>query len=120
MKKLLVLIISFTVPLLLFSFIRNVSGVDYEQYEIDKLIITATTPQDHLRISDYYDEEAKKDEEKARFYASIADSYTNRDKPLLGLAKYYTDLSNKYAELAQGYKNLAIEHKNMAQEMQIN
>ncbi|MCI0453930.1 MAG: hypothetical protein L0Y68_02905 [Candidatus Dadabacteria bacterium] len=120
MKKLLLLIITLTAPLLLFSFIRDVSGMNSEQYEINKLIITATTPQDHLKVADYYDKQAQEDEEKTRFYASIADSYTNRDKPLIGLAKYYTNLSNKYAELAQGYKNLSIEHKNMAEEMQNN
>jgi len=87
--------------------------------EIIILIQTATSPEDHLKIADYFDKQAKKDEEKARFYASMSDSYANRDKPLLGLAKYYSDQSKKYMEMAQGYKNLATEHRKMAdQEMQ--
>jgi hypothetical protein len=120
MKKLLVLIITLISPLLLTSLTNDVSGMDTDQYDVNKLIITASTSQDHLKIADYYDKEAQKDEEKARFYGSIANSYANRDKPLLGLAKYYTDLSNKYTEMAQGYKNLATEHRNMAEEVQNN
>ncbi|HEY7535470.1 MAG TPA: hypothetical protein VH878_05950 [Thermodesulfobacteriota bacterium] len=120
MKGKLSLIIALITLMLFFSHMREVFGMDYEHYEINKLIITASTSQDHLKIADYYDKEAQKDEEKARFYGSIANSYANRDKPLLGLAKYYTDLSNKYTEMAQGYKNLATEHRNMAEEVQNN
>ncbi len=121
MKKLLLLSIVMSLPLLLFSFIKDVSSAATEEEEIIILIQTATSPEDHLKIADYYDKQAKKDEEKARFYASMADSYANRDKPLLGLAKNYSDQSKKYMEMAQGYKNLATEHRKMAdQEMQQN
>ena len=120
-KKILPLSIALTASLILFSEIREVFGVASEEEEIIILIQTATSPEDHLKIADYYDKQAKKDEEKARFYASMADSYANRDKPLLGLAKNYSDQSKKYMEMAQGDKNLATEHRKMAgQEMQQN
>ncbi len=119
MQKLTLLSIVLLLPLLLFSFIREVSGLTSEEEEIIILIQTATSPEDHLKIADYFDKQAKKDEEKARFYASMADSCANRDKPLLGLAKNYSGQSKKYMEMAQGYKNLAAEHRKMAdQEMQ--
>ena len=119
MKQSLLLSIVLSLPLLLFSFAKDVSGMASEEEEIIILIQTATSPEDHLKIADYYDKLAKKDEEKARFYASMSDSYANRDKPLLGLAKNYSDQSKKYMEMAQGYKNLAVEHRKMAdQEMQ--
>ena len=119
MQKLTLLSIVLLLPVLLFSFIREVSGLTSEEEEIIILIQTATSPEDHRKIADYFDRQAKMDEERARFYASMADSYANRDKPLLGLAKYYSDQSKKYMEMAQGYKNLAVEHRKMAdQEMQ--
>ncbi|MGH7799978.1 MAG: hypothetical protein ACREOW_05020 [Thermodesulfobacteriota bacterium] len=121
MQKLTLLSIVLLLPLLLFSFIREGSGLTSEEEEIIILIQTATSPEDHRKIADYFDRQAKMDEEKARFYASMADSYANRDKPLLGLAKNYSGQSKKYKEMAQGYKNLAAEHRKMAdQEMQKN
>jgi hypothetical protein len=118
MKKILQLSITLIASIILFSEIKEVFGMASEE-EIIILIQTATSPEDHLKIADYFDKQAKKDEEKARFYASMSDSYANRDKPLHGLAKYYSDQSKKYMEMAQGYKNLATEHRKMAdQEMQ--
>jgi len=119
MKQVLLLSITLIASIILFSEIKEVLGMASEEEEIIILIQTATSPEDHLKIADYYDKQAQKDEEKARFYASMSDSYANRDKPLIGLAKYYSDQSKKYMEMAQGYKNLATEHRKMAgQEMQ--
>ena len=121
MKQVLLLSITLIASIILFSEIKEVLGMASEEEEIIILIQTATSPEDHLKIADYYDKQAQKDEEKARFYASMSDSYANRDKPLIGLAKYYSDQSKKYMEMAQGYKNLATEHRKMAgQEMQQN
>jgi hypothetical protein len=118
MKKTSQLIMALIVPFLLFSFVGVVSGSASEEEEINKLIETATTPGDHMKIAEYYEKQAEKAESQARFHTFLADSYKNRGKPLLGLAKHCSDLSKKYTEVAKDYKAMAMEHMKMAQGMQ--
>lgn len=98
MKRVLPLGIGLIATFLFFSFIVVVSGSSTEEEEINKLIETANTPEDHIKIAEYYEKEAAKMEQEASFHASLADSYKNRGKPLLGLAKHCSDLSKKYME----------------------
>jgi hypothetical protein len=117
MKRILPLAIALIVPLLLFSFAGVVPGSASQEEEINKLIETAKTPEDHMKIAEYYEKEATKAEAQARLHASLADSYKNRGKPFTGLAKHCSDLSKRYMEAAKDYKAMAMEHMKMAQEM---
>ncbi|MBI2486778.1 MAG: hypothetical protein HYW01_07445 [Deltaproteobacteria bacterium] len=121
MKKLLPLAVALIVPLLLFSFTSGIrtNASEDEDEGITKLIESATTPEDHMKIADYYEKQAAKAERKARFHASMGDSYKNRSKPLAGLATHCSNLANKYKEAAEEYKAMATEHRKMAQEMQM-
>jgi len=114
----LTLLLVFIMPILLFSFIEVAPGGATEEEDIDKMIETAKTPEDHLKIAEYYEKQAAKMEREASFHASLAESYKNRGKPLLGLAKHCSDLSKRYMEAAKDYKAMAMEHMKMAQEMQ--
>lgn len=118
MKRMLQLVVALIVPLVFFSFVGVVPGSASEEVEINKLIETASTPEDHMKIEEYYEKQAAKMEQQASFHASLADSYKNRGKPLLGLAKHCSDLSKRYMEAAKDYKAMAMEHMKMAQEMQ--
>ncbi|KRT65446.1 MAG: hypothetical protein XU11_C0026G0008 [Candidatus Dadabacteria bacterium CSP1-2] len=118
MKRILPLAIAFVVPILLFSFLGVFPGSASEEEDVDKMIETATTPEDHIKIAEYYEKQAKKMEEKARLHGTLADSYKNRGKPFSGLAKHCSDLSKKYMEAAKDYKTMAMEHMKMAQDMQ--
>ncbi len=117
MNKMLQLVIALIVPLMLFSFVGVIPGSATEEEEINKLIETAKTPEDHIKIADYYEKQAAKMEQEASFHASLADSYKNRSKPFLGLAKHCSDLSKKYRGAAKDFKAMAMEHMKMAQEV---
>ncbi len=117
MKKMLHLIIALALPIMLFSFAGVVPGSASQEDGIDKLIETAKTPEDHMKIAEYYEKEATKAEAQARLHASLADSYKNRGKPFTGLAKHCSDLSKRYMEVAKDYKTMAMEHMKMAQDM---
>lgn len=118
MKRMLQLVVALIVPLVLFSFIEVAPGGATEEEDIDKMIETASNPEDHIKIAEYYEKQAKKMEEKARLHGTLADSYKNRGKPFSGLAKHCSDLSKKYMEAAKDYKTMAMEHMKMAQDMQ--
>jgi hypothetical protein len=118
MKRILPLALTLIAPLLLFSFAGVFPGSASEEEEINKLIETASTPGDHMKIAEYYEKQAGKAERQAKFHASLADSYKNRGKPFSGLAKHCSDLFKRYEEAAKDYKAMAMEHMKMAQEMQ--
>ena len=118
MNKMSQIVIALIVPLMLFSFIGVVPGGASGEEDVDKMIETATTPEDHMKIAEYYEKQAQKMEEKAGLHASLADSYKNRGKPFSALAKHCSDLAKKYMEVAKDYKAMAMDHMKMAQEIQ--
>ena len=118
MKKLLSVTTLLIVTFLLFSFIAGVSGNASDEEEITKLIETATTAEDHMKIAEYFDKQAEEAETKARFHESMAKAYRERSKPLEGPAIHCSNIAKKYEEAAEEYKAMAMEHRNMAEEMQ--
>lgn len=117
MKKLLPLVTALIAPLLFLSLVGVVPCSASEEEESRKLMETATTPEDHIKVADYYEQQALRMEEEAKFHSSLADSYKSRGKSLLGLAKHCADLSKRYKEAAEDYKAMAFLHKKIAQEM---
>ena len=121
------LVIALILPFLLFSFIGGILGNASEE-EIDILIETAKTPEDHMKIAGFYEKEAAKMEEKGYTHASMADAYETRLKPLTEdfqqdqkrmytkLAIHCSDLSKSYREAAQEYRIMAMVHRKMAEE----
>ena len=116
MKKLLSVKTLLIGTFLLFSFLAGASSNASDQEESTKLIETATTAQDHMKIAEYFDKQADKAETKARSHASMAKAYKERSKPLEGLAKHCSNLAEKYEESAEEYRAMAIEHRKMAEE----
>jgi hypothetical protein len=100
---------------LLFSFVMGVPGKASDEAEINKLIQTATTPEDHMKIADYYQKKAEEMEVSAHSHASMAASYENRDKSLPGPAKHCSNLSKDYKQAAKEYRAMAAEHRKMAE-----
>jgi hypothetical protein len=114
-RVILPLIVALIVPILLFSLV-GVPGRASEDEEIQKLIETAATPEDHTKIAEYYEKQGREAERKANFHASMAVAYKNRGKPLLGLAQHCENLAKKYTEAAEEYEAMATEHRKMAKE----
>lgn len=113
----LVLGIALILSLLFLSSLEQSFSRASEEDDINKLIEMAMTPEEHMKIADYYEKEAARMEEKAKVHASMADSYRKRSKPLTGLANHCSNLAKKYGEAAKEYKNMAMEHRKMAEEM---
>jgi len=118
MKKKTGLVAMLITVLLVLPFLTGVPGKASEEKEIQKLIETASTPEDHIKIADYYEKQAVIAERKADHHASMAVAYKNRGKPLPGLAKHCDNLAQKYTEAAGDYKAMATEHREMAKEKQ--
>src|SRR5579885_360746 len=116
--KLLPLVIASIVSFVIFSGVREIPSTASEEEEINKLIETAATPEDHMKIADYYQKQAEKMEAEASSHASMAASYENRGKPLPGLAKHCSNLSKDYKKAVEEYRAMAKEHKKMAEAMQ--
>ncbi|MBI2486777.1 MAG: hypothetical protein HYW01_07440 [Deltaproteobacteria bacterium] len=129
MKRRLTLAMALIATSLLLSFMIGLPGKASEEEEINKLIESASTPEDHMKLADYYEKEAEKMEVKSSSHSSIADSYRTRARPLtehfqLDQKKVYTELaihcsnlSKEYKEAAEEYRAMAAEHKEMAEEM---
>src|SRR5574341_1470154 len=118
MKRRLPLVTALIALLMSLSLVGVVAGSASEGEESRKLIETATTPEDHIKVAEYYEKQAVRMENEAEFHASLADSYKSRGKPLLGLAKHCADLSKRYKEAAEDYKAMALLQKKIAQDMQ--
>ena len=118
MKSILPLVIALIATSLILSCTRKGPGKVSEEEDIIRLIETATTPEEHLKIADFYEKQAREMEAKSRSHASMRASYVARGKPLHGLAFHCRNLSKKYREAAEEYKAMAIEHENIAKEIQ--
>jgi hypothetical protein len=113
---------SFSILMMILSLIAFFASVNQiyaaEQEEITTLIETAKTPEDHIKIAEYYDTQAAKAEQKAYKHAAMASAYKERSKPMPGMVRHCTDLVKDYKAEAAEYSKMAAEHRKMAQELQ--
>ena len=86
-----------------------------EEEEIIVLIESADTPEDHIKVAEYYEVQAVQMEKMAKMHDSMGESYAKRSKPMSGMAKHCSTLSDKYSESAESYKSMAKHHRDMAQ-----
>jgi hypothetical protein len=118
MMKNLLTLASFLLSLVMVSYLIEVPSYASEEEEILILIEKAQTPEDHMKIAEYYEKEAAKMEELAEEHKSMGESYKNRSKPWLSMVSNCEKLSQEYSDAANEYKSMAQEHEKMAQEMQ--
>lgn len=117
MKKSMLILAALTMTLLVFSLNRQTPTSASEEADITALIETAKTPQDHLKIAEYYEEQAVMMEKNAALHESMAKAYKERGK-MPGMTNHCEKLARESKESAEQYKAMAEEHKKMAQEMQ--
>lgn len=117
MKSILPLVTVLAVTILLISCAKKVPGNVSAEEGITKLIETASTKEDHMKIADYYEKQAEIMEVMARSHASKALTYEGRGGPFRGPARHCSSLSRKFTKSAEGYKAMAVEHENMAEEI---
>jgi hypothetical protein len=116
MKKSMLLLAAFAVTLLVFSLSREIPTSAEEEVDITVLIETADTPEDHLKIAEYYEEQAVMMEKKATLHAAMAKAY--QGGKMAGMTTHCDKLAKDSDASAEQYKAMAAEHKKMAQETQ--
>jgi len=117
-RKISGLVIILIAAVMVVSFISGAIGKASEEEEMSKLIETASTPEDHMKIAGFYEKEAARLEEKANSHAAMAEAYRRRTKPIPGMVQHCSNLSKKYKDAAAEYRAMASEHMKMAPEMQ--
>lgn len=116
MKKSMLLLAAFAVTMLVFSLNREIPTSAQEEVDITVLIETADTPEDHLKIAEYYEEQAVMMEKKATLHESMAEAY--QGGKMAGMPTHCEKLAKDSKASAEQYREMAAEHKKMAQETQ--
>lgn len=89
-----------------------------EEVEIIALIETANSPEDHIKIAEFYEKQAENMEKKANKHTVMGNAYKNRSKPWPSMVKNCANLANKYRAIAEEYNALEVEHRKMAEQLQ--
>jgi hypothetical protein len=89
--------------------------------EVKQLIAAAKSPEDHLRIAAYYEEEAKRLEEKKTEHTEMGAEYDKNPQlypSKLSLGQHCRNLAGYYGLAEQKALELAKVHKQMAERLQ--
>lgn len=116
MKKSMLLLLAILATVLALSLNRQTLTNAQEDEDITILIETANTPQDHLKIAEYYEEQAVKMDKKAILHEAMAKAYQGRK--MTGMTSHCEKLASDSKASAEQYRDLAAEHKKMAQQTQ--
>jgi hypothetical protein len=114
MKKPILFLLAIIVTALVFSLNRQAPTNAQEEVDITVLIETADTPEDHLKIAEYYEEQAVVMEKKATLHASMAKAY--QGGKMAGMTTHCDKLAKDSTASAEQYREMAAEHKKMAQQ----
>ncbi len=114
MKRSLLLLMM-VLPLITF-FMSAIQVYAAEEEEIMTLIETATTPEDHIKIAEFYEMQAVRMQEKADKHSAMASAYKTRSKPWPSMIRHCESLVTESKAQADEYNKMAAEHRKMAQE----
>jgi hypothetical protein len=108
--RVLPLIIASIVSISVLSWGREIPSNASEEEDINKLIQTATTPEDHMKIADYHQKQAEKMKDQASIHVTMSKAYESKGKPYsAGIANHCLKLSNDYTKAAGEYEAMAKE-----------
>lgn len=114
MKKSMLLLLAILVTVLALSLNRQTPTNAQEEVDITVLIETASTPADHLKIAEYYEEQAVMMEKKATLHESMAKAY--QGGKMGGMTTHCEKLATDSKASAEQYREMAAVHKKMAQQ----
>ncbi len=117
MKNLHLILTAVVLTMLIVPFMSGISTNAAEEVEIMVLIESAETPEDHIKIAEYYEVQAANMENMASQHESMGKAYEKISKPMSGMAIHCTKLSKESRESAEQYKAMAKMHREMAQWM---
>ena len=115
-KSYLILVASISTIL----FIYLMSGISIAVSDDDailELIETAETPEDHIKIVNYYMEQTERMEKMASKHEAMAEAYKEGGESMSIQRERCVKLSEESKATAKEYKAMAIEHEKIAHEM---
>lgn len=115
MKNLHLILAFFVFTMLINPFISGMSTNAAEEEDIMVLIVTAETPEEHIKVAEYYEVQAAQMEKMSKMHESMGESYAKRSKPMSGMTQHCSKLSNESMESAKQYKEMAEMHRDMAE-----
>lgn len=116
MKNLHLVLTVFVLSMLVVPLMSGLSTNAAEEEEIIVLIETAESPEDHIKIAEYYEVQAAQMEKMSKMHETMGETYAKRSKPMSGMAQHCSKLSDKNGESAESYKAMAKHHRDMAQD----
>jgi hypothetical protein len=84
--------------------------------EVKALIVSAKTPEDHMKLASYFRGEAQREQASAKYHDEMAELYKNNQSGKVDMVKhckYFADEARKAAEAAN---SMAGEHDKMAEQ----
>ncbi len=117
MKNLHLILTVVVLTMLVVPFMSGMSTNAAEEEEIIVLIESAETPEDHMKIAEYYEAQAAQMEKMSSWHETMGKTYERRSKPMSGMAIHCSMLSKESNESAEQYRAMAKEHEKMAHEM---
>ncbi len=116
MKKSMLFLGALTMTLLVFSLSREMPVSAKDEADITVLIETADSPEDHLKIAEYYDEQVVITENKITLHESMAEAYEGGK--MAGMSTHCRNLVKELKAAVEQYKAMAAEHRKMAHQAQ--
>lgn len=100
-------------------------GPKLTKKEVKALIVNAKTPEDHLKLASYYRDEARQQEEKAKYHDEMGELYrknppqndTKLPRRMADHCKLFADSARQAAAAAN---SMAEEHEKMAEQLRTN
>jgi hypothetical protein len=98
----------------------NMKDQQLTKKEVKALIVSAKTPEDHMKLASYFRGEARRMEASAKYHDEMAELYKTNQTGKTDMTKhckYFADEARKAAEAAN---SMADEHEKMATELRGN
>ena len=96
--------------------------VHLSKKQVKELVANAKTPQDHLKLAAYFNQEAAKLEDEAQQHEELAEIYKSHPAvlgskssvPAVGNASHCLNIAKSDREAAREYTEMAASHASMA------
>jgi signal transduction histidine kinase len=95
----------------------NMKGHQLTKKEVKALIVSAKTPEDHMKLASYFKGEARQQEASAKTHAEMAELYKNNPIAEGEMAKHCDNLSEALKKAAEAANSIAAEHERMAAQL---
>jgi hypothetical protein len=98
----------------------NMKNHQLTKEEVKALIVSAKTPEDHIRLAMYFRGEAKRQEASVMYHEEMVELYENTPIADGEMAKHCKNLSESLKMAAEAANSVAIEHEGMAAQLRLN